>query len=165
MSLPHVEREHDGKLVRFRKMTPYDRSEVVRKYSLVRAADRAALKRDLADASAPKEEMIATLQDFDSRTKSMTAFNDAIDTPDGRKDLFDLSLCSMTLAGPSNPKWELTPDHAAAVEYLGTLSSETSADLAAELCNLPPIKRDAPAEDDEQEADANPTTPPTTAAA
>lgn len=150
---PFVVRKHDGKEYRFRKLTPYCRQELVRRY---RGPQRDKLKAELIELKVETPQLITTLQDFDRKSQELAMVMDAADSSDGRTALFELSLCDFSLPAPGQPKWDLRPDATSCVNYISTLQPTEVADLVRDICGLPPIDR---TKDDTTEDEPDPTTP------
>jgi hypothetical protein len=143
---PVVTREHGDAKITLRKLTPYDRSEVVRRDAV---RERNRLKADLKDVGADAAAVIATLRDFDAdRRANANIFISVFDTPDGKVDIFTIAATAFSMT-PQGPAWDL-PDLTPVLNYLATLSPGEQTLLAAELSG---IALESPNEN-ESEADA-----------
>jgi hypothetical protein len=118
---------------RFRKLSPFDQKEVVRRDVTRR---REQLKRDLLDFSADKSEAIDTLREFDHENRAADTFVDAFNTVDGKADVFDLSVSDMTLPKPGCPEWKAMGNAAEMIGHVSSLAGVDKLTLACELCAL-----------------------------
>ncbi len=130
---PFVERigEQEAQYL-YRKLTVYDRAEVIRRDRL---RQRAALLQDLKDAGADKREMIETLRDFD-REKSVSGdFLTLFDSLEGKADIFDLSVCDIAYTSGA-ATWARKANADDLMAFLTAMPLGEQTELAAELCGV-----------------------------
>jgi hypothetical protein len=139
----HLEETIGGDVVKFRKLTPWDRQAILKKLKQQR---RAALLQDLRDVQADKGEMLAELRDFDEKPLEEFDFIRHFDTPDGKVDVFEAALS------------EYEEARRAAIRGGMVLSSHDTVKLAAKLCNIQLADSPANTEGDDPNA-GRPTTP------
>ncbi len=151
---PSVVRKYENQDIILRKLTPYDRAELLRRE---KARQRASLLQSLRDVQAEKGESITTLRDFDSQMLGSSDFLNLFDSLAGKADVFDLVLSEMTMAGPGVPSWTYQDDINLHRAYIASLDMGESTILAAELCGVTLGGEPEEAEPDTYGNDPNPT--------
>lgn len=116
-----VEREIGGRIVRFRKLTTYDRADILRQ---VKRQKRQSLLEDLKAPGADKSEMLGELRAFDEQAFGENEFVAFVNTLDGQTVVLDKASDELSEEERQRLRRELliAPGEALA--------------LAAELCNL-----------------------------
>lgn len=142
---PYVTHEVDGKQYRFRKMTVYDRRELVRRD---RAPRRQVLKQDMLDVGTDKDTIVQTLQEFDAAGQLPSALYEAFDSVDGKVNVFELATSTLKLDN-GLPVWERRPDAQACIDYIASLDALGQQNVSFELCGLRPVERGGDEEDAE----------------
>jgi hypothetical protein len=150
---PFIERPlEDGSVLKFRKLTPYDRAEVIERD---RSRRRKKLLANLKDAGADKGEIVASLNEFEKdederQKKNLGLFIDIFNTPAGKADVIDLALSVLTMKRPGEQTWEYLGESAKLREHVDSLGSTDALVLAAEIASL---KLGEPEEVDDDPAD------------
>jgi len=117
----HIERKVGGNDVQFRKLTAYDRRDLL---CGLKKQKRASLLDDLKAAGADKSEILGELRAFDDEKFGETQFVEYVNTLDGQTAVFDRSLD------------EQSDEQRASIRKELILSQSESLQLAAEICNL-----------------------------
>lgn len=128
-----VVREHEGKSYRFRKLSQYDRREILAREKSRR---RASLLQSLRDAGADKGEMVYELREFDKQQFGDDEYLDLLFGTAGQCDIFEHATSDITLGRPGQPEWKQRGDASEALGYVGTLKMGEQLALAAELSNV-----------------------------
>lgn len=140
---------------RFRKLTPYDRAELLRRE---RSRQRAVAIQNLRDSGADKDEMFASLRDFEAKPATAEDFIDLFNSVIGKAEIIDLSLMELSMAGPGQPAWKYREDAEAARDFANAMPGGDLVELAAGLCNISLEPADEKVEVYGEGSDPNPPT-------
>jgi len=110
-----------GEEVKFHKLTPYDRAEILRTLKKQR---RAEMLEDLKTAGASPDQTYGELRQFDAKPYGHGEFLDYVDTSEGRLDVLKMALRA-SLNGSTEEKLR---------QFTPTMQEEL--ELVAELCGI-----------------------------
>ncbi len=156
-----VTRQQGETELKFRKLEPYDRAEILRRDKSRR---RDELRAEMKAGGADLPTVIATMREFNAEKPGRMDFIDLFNSDEGKADIFDLAVCDISFATPGVPSWARSADAENLSAAITAMDYKDQNELAAELCGVAlsaePVEEDDSYEDDDPNLTGETATPP-----